>query len=143
MRKIINGHRYDTDSAKFIISYAAELTPDDDEYYEEKLYRTKAGMFFLYAKGNSGSPYSKPVGIKWIGTEEILPLSEEEAQNWIDAKTDLDADEYEYLFGKASEKIKISADLSEADKARFDKLKEHKRMSAGELISWLMSNCTE
>jgi hypothetical protein len=144
MKKVLSGHRYDTDKAKLISTFIEDgLSPEDETYYEERLFKTKAGLFFLYGKGNAGSPYSVPSGIGWKGSEEIRPLDDADAQAWIDAKVDMDADMYEDIFGAPSEKIKISADLSEADKAKFDALKRSKNMSAGELISWMVERCSD
>ncbi len=47
MKKIINGKRYDTETAKLIGSDGYS-NPSDFNYWSEDLYQKKTGEFFLY-----------------------------------------------------------------------------------------------
>ena len=122
MKKIINGKRYDTDTATLIGS-ARYSSPGDFEHWMEELYRKKTGEFFLYGKGGPMSRYSRSTGQnEWSGGEEIRPLSLKEAQEW--AEKYLDADEYEEVFGRIEEgKTQIATWISDTLKSAADELR--------------------
>ena len=123
MKKIINGKRYDTDTATLIGS-ASYGYPSDFEYWAEDLYRKKTGEFFLYGEGGPMSRYFRSTGQnQWSGGEEIRPLSLKEAQEW--AEKYLDADEYEEVFGRIEEgKTQIATWIADSVKADADQLQE-------------------
>ena len=137
MNKIIKGKRYDTSTAKALGMADNSRLPNDFEYVCKTLFRTKSGNYFLHGEGGGNSRYGEWHGNSGGPGERIIPLDPEDAQEW--AEKNLSADEYEKIFGTLREgTVKISADLSESDKARFDQLKKDLNKSAGELISWLM-----
>ena len=47
----------------------------DPAGYEEKLYKTKGGLYFVWGLGGADSPYSEG--------EDIRPLTEKEAKAWL------------------------------------------------------------
>ena len=53
MYKVINGKKYNTDTAKLLGTWYAEYSPTDFNYYGESLYRTKSGNFFMYGEGKA------------------------------------------------------------------------------------------
>ena len=114
MKKIINGKRYDTDSAKECGSYYYS-NRRDFHYLEETLYQKRTGEFFLHGVGGPASKYAEYDGNNsWSGGEKIIPLSLEGAQKW--AEENLDADEYESIFGEVTEeeeKRTVTFSLSE------------------------------
>ena len=100
MKKIINGKKYDTDTAKKIATHSR--CHGDFSDYSETLYLKKTGEFFLYGSGGPMSKYATPAGQNsWSGGSEIIPLSKEKAQKW--AEKHLGVDEYETLFGEVEE----------------------------------------
>jgi len=101
MRKIINGARYDTDTAKELGKWESLESCQEFTYYEETLYRTKAGKYFIHGSGNAASPYATITEERRCGGERIVPISEENARKWAEKK--LDADTYESIFGEISE----------------------------------------
>jgi hypothetical protein len=123
MKKIINGKRYDTETATLIGS-ARYGYPSDFEYWAEDLYRKKTGEFFLYGEGGPMSRYSRSTGQnEWSGGKEIRPLSLKEAQEW--AEKYLDADKYEEVFGRIEEgKTQIATWIADSVKADADQLRE-------------------
>jgi hypothetical protein len=123
MKKIINGKRYDTATAKKI-GDASHGSNRDFRYWYEALYQKKTGEFFLYGEGGPSSKYSRSTGQnEWSGGEEINPLTLAEAQEW--GEKYLDADEYEEVFGKAEEgKAQVSTWVLDSVKAEADKLRE-------------------
>ena len=114
MKKIINGKRYDTDTAKEI-GCASYSNPRDFNYWCETLYRKNTGEFFLHGEGGPRSRYAVTIGQnEWSGGEKLIPLSIEAAQKW--AEENLSADDYEKLFGIVEEdpsKRTVSFSLTE------------------------------
>ena len=47
----------------------------DPAGYEEKLYKTKGGLYFVWGLGGADSPYGEG--------EDIRPLTEKEAKAWL------------------------------------------------------------
>ena len=123
MKKIINGKRYDTATAKKI-GDASHSNNRDFGYWYEELYQKKTGEFFLYGEGGPMSKYSRSTGQnEWAGGEEINPLTLGEAQEW--GEKYLDADEYEEVFGRVEEgKSQIATWVADSTKASADKLRE-------------------
>ena len=96
MKKIINGKKYDTNTAK-ILGSTGYSHPGDFNYWAESLYLKKTGEFFLHCVGGAMSKYARRIGPdEWTGGEEIRPLSPEEAQKW--AEENLDIEEFERIF---------------------------------------------
>ncbi len=122
MKKIINGKRYDTNTAK-LIGETSYSNRTDFAYWSEELYQKRTGEFFLYGEGGPMSKYARSTGQNsWSGGKKIIPLTIEEAQEW--AEKYLDADEYEALFEAEEDKTLISAWVPDSVKADADKLRE-------------------
>ncbi len=84
MNKIINGKRYDTETAYFIGE------TDEVRGRKTELYRKSTKEFFLL------------YWTCWQGEkDEIVPLSTDEAKEWV--AENMDADAYERLFGPVEE----------------------------------------
>lgn len=124
MKKIINGKRYDTDTAKFI-GHAERSHPRDLDYWAEDLYLKRTGEFFIHGEGGARSRYGRQTSQNWwSGGEKIRPLSLKEAQEW--AEKYLDGDKYEEIFGKIEEdKVQISAWISDSVKKDAEVLQEN------------------
>lgn len=102
MKAIINGRKYDTDTAKKIASYWNGHSCRDFCNVTEELYIKRTGEYFLYGYGGPMSKYAHAVGDNsWSGGEKITPLTEAEARVW--AETHIDVDEYEEIFGEVEE----------------------------------------
>lgn len=101
MKKIINGKLYNTETAKKIAEYSNGYGCADFYYVCETLYQKKTGEYFLYGVGGALSMYRESAGNNYVGGEEIIPYTEEEAQQW--AVENLEADEYMELFGEVEE----------------------------------------
>ena len=75
MKKIICKVEYDTENASLVAKKTfGEF--GDAAGYEESLYQTANGKFFLYTNGGEASPYVK---------EDIKRLSADKAKEWMDA----------------------------------------------------------
>ena len=123
MKKIINGKRYDTDTAKFV-GHAEYSHPRDLNYWSEDLYLKKTGEFFIHGEGGANTIYAQPAEQNWrTGGEKIRPLSLKEAQKW--GEKYLSADKYEQVFGKVEEdKVQISAWIPDSVKTDAEALQE-------------------
>lgn len=102
MKKIINGKVYNTETAECVAEYSNGGGWRDFKHFEEELYRKKTGEFFLHGQGGPMTRYAEACSTGgWSSGEKIVPLSYEDAQKW--AETNLDADEYEEIFGEVVE----------------------------------------
>lgn len=99
MKKIINGKKYNTETATCVgrFSYRGGF-----DYVEEFLYKKKTGEFFIYGEGGADSKYAQSISYnEWCGGEKIIPITIERAKRW--AEEHMDADEYESVFGPVEE----------------------------------------
>ena len=75
MKKTIGKAEYDTDTATLVKKHTRGLFGDTDGY-EETLYVTAGGLYFLYVYGGEDSPYPK---------EDIKRISAAKAEEWLNA----------------------------------------------------------
>lgn len=107
MKKIINGRKYDTDTAQLVAEWS-EGYSSDFSHVEEELYRKRTGEYFLYGYGGPMSRYARRASDgNFTGGEEIMPLSYDTAREW--AERHMDVDSYESEFGEVDESDEIVA----------------------------------
>lgn len=75
MKKVIGRKEYDTDRAQVIHKHTAGSF-GDAAGYEETLFQTPDGLYFLYVFGGMESPYPM---------QNILRISKEKAALWLEA----------------------------------------------------------
>lgn len=75
MKKVICKVEYDTENAELVAKFTSGAFGEADGY-EESLYKTESGKFFLYVNGGEESPYKK---------EDIKKLSPAKADEWLNA----------------------------------------------------------
>lgn len=75
MKKVICKVEYDTENSELVAKFTSGAFGDADGY-EESLYKTEGGKFFLYVNGGEESPYKK---------EDIKRLSPAKADEWLNA----------------------------------------------------------
>ena len=73
MKKIIRNNEYDTETAVLIKKHTVGYF-GDPAGYEESLYQTPKGLFFVYASGGPESPYAM---------EKITCVSKAKADVWV------------------------------------------------------------
>ncbi|MCQ2481339.1 MAG: hypothetical protein MJ121_04390 [Clostridia bacterium] len=73
MKKIICKREYDTETSELIKKCTAG-TYGDPAGYEESLYKTEKGYYFLYTNGGAESKYTK---------EDIKSVSAKKAEEWL------------------------------------------------------------
>lgn len=100
MKKIINGKKYDTETATLICGFYRGYPTDFAHVYED-LYRKKTGEFFIYGEGGARSKYAQRTGNLWCSGKAITPLSEKEAKSFIEKHGT--AEDYEKCFGEVEE----------------------------------------
>ena len=134
MKKVIQGVLCDTSTAKYLGS-ASYLGDRDFAHWNEALYRTKSGKYFLYGEGGPASRYAVTIGQnEWSGGEKIQPLSREAAMKW--AEEYLDGDEYIAAFGNPEETEKaMSVILPLKTRERLEALKRETGMTFSEIIA--------
>ena len=136
MYKIINGARYNTETAKELGSYW-HSTPSDFNFFAETLYLTKSGKYFLHGEGGPMSQYAEfHSANSWGSGEKIIPMTMEEAKEW--ASEHLDGEEYDAIFGKEDEpeveSAPITAVLPVNLLAKLDAAKTARHCSRSEII---------
>jgi len=89
MSKVINGKKYDTGTAHKLIRAEVQYATNGLAFAWDTLYRKRTGEYFLF-KSNEVKE-----------TVEIEPLTPSEAIAW--AEKNLDAEEYETVFGDIEE----------------------------------------
>src|SRR5688572_24156691 len=79
MIKIINGKRYNTDTATLVAEYWNGVGFGDFNHEFSELYLTSNGSWFLYYRGGAASQYREHFGNTQIGSEGIMPFTPTEA----------------------------------------------------------------
>ncbi len=74
MKKLVRGKEYDTATATLIKKFTVGHF-GDAEGYEESLYQTEGGLYFLYVNGGEKSPY-KTENIKCIAKAKVAAWME-------------------------------------------------------------------
>ena len=82
MKAIIEGKRYDTETAEKLCDISPLGYPPGHFYWEETaLYVTRRGAFFLAGKGGAYSRWARPFGANGAsGGSGLRPVGREEAQ---------------------------------------------------------------
>ena len=73
MKKVICKVEYDTENSELILKKTSGNFGEPDGY-EEALYKTEGGKYFLYVNGGDESPYTK---------EDIKRMSKANAEKWL------------------------------------------------------------
>lgn len=74
MQKIICKKEYDTETATLIKKYTYSYF-GDPAGYEEALYQTPGGLYFLHVQGGEASPYPQ---------EDILRVAKAKVNDWLE-----------------------------------------------------------
>lgn len=101
MKQIINGKKYNTETAEIIDSWNNGLGSNDFNNLSETLYKKKTGEFFLEGEGGAATKYSVYSGNWSSGSSKIIPLTENEVREWLEEYSN--AEIYEKLFGEIAE----------------------------------------
>jgi hypothetical protein len=134
MKKIINGAKYDTKTAKKLGEWTNGERYGEFSYCEETLYRTKSGKYFLHGYGGATTKYAISAGNNgWSEGSQIITMSRQAAMEWAEER--LDGDEYEEIFGTVEEGTEqLSITVPAALKSKLWALAEMQQTSISEII---------
>lgn len=97
MKKIINGFRYNTESAQLVGRYESGHPQSDFQWWSAGLYVTKtARRFFLAGEGGPMTQFASRSGDSIGYGEKIIPMNANEALEW--AGQYLEPEEFEEFF---------------------------------------------
>lgn len=143
MYKVINGKRYDTETARKLGEWDNGTSPDNFKWISETIYKTKSGNFFLHGEGGPLTPYATVSGNDTGWGKKITPLSEEQARAWSEDR--LSGEEYDRIFGtdefEESEFVQISATIPEELKTKMDEIRKRTGETTSEFLSRLIKEC--
>ena len=102
MNKVIDGRRYNTDTAKYLATWDNGKYPDDFSYVQEDLYVKRTGEYFVAVTGGANTRYCShnSDGTRSRGFAAI-PMTEAEARIW--CETHCSADTYIRIWGTPDE----------------------------------------
>lgn len=132
MEKIINGKRYNTETAILVGRWNNNLPHDDFEWCAESLYKKRGGEYFIYGEGGSMTRYSK--------SKNIVPLSFEQAESWAKRHLDSSAYENEFTLSEDSKQINLLIRAPKSVVDKFKRLMSQRSMTSGELLSELLKH---
>lgn len=140
MKKIINGLKYDTQTAK-LIGESHHGVPGDFDYWSESLYRkAKTGEYFLYGEGGPNTRYGREIGQNsWSGGRLIMPMGWDAARDW--AEEHLTVDEYEREFGVVDEEggqVRLGLRVDQSAKTLLDREVSRTGMTLGQIVQKLV-----
>jgi len=91
MKKVVEGKVYNTETAELIHSWDNGCYAGDFHACEETLYQTKKGAFFIHGSGGALSKYAVPVAGGTGGSDNIKPVTRQEASDWLEKHDGTDA----------------------------------------------------
>lgn len=100
MIKVINGIKYNTDTAKELAHYWNGES--GARTVSESLYRKRTGAYFIYGYGGALTIYGVPCENHcWSDSSKIFPITQKEAKAWVEKYCT--AEEYIEIFGDVEE----------------------------------------
>lgn len=141
MKRIIDGRKYDTETATFVASYDNGRSVSDYQYVGHALYRKRTGEYFLESEGGAMTRYAERDGDGWRGGSVIEPLTYERARAW--AEEHMSVDEYEAEFGEVPESdgedVVLSVRVSPATRERLRRMAAESGCSQGAVLDELVA----
>jgi hypothetical protein len=81
MQKVINGKRYNTETAEEVCSWSDGQGKGDFNWHETSLYRTAKGAWFVAGEGGPMSQWRRSTGQNsWGGGDGLNPIDHDEAR---------------------------------------------------------------
>jgi len=90
MIKIINGRRYNTDTATSVFFRDNGHFVADFSHRSKQLFRTKNGVWFIHHQGGAMSDMAQYYGKNLGGSESIEPIDDEDAFGFLQSHSDDD-----------------------------------------------------
>ena len=122
MIKVIGGKQYNRDTAKRLGKcYGGSEHNNDFGYWEESLYRTKSGNYFLHGYGGPLTRYATVRGNNSGWGEQIIPMTYEQSVKW--AEDNLDGEDYIAAFGVPDDDdTRPTISISKETKRKLDEI---------------------
>jgi hypothetical protein len=95
-KAIINGKRYNTETATKIASHWNRLDDRDFRHITEVLYKTPKGEYFLNGEGGPLTEYGVKEGNTTYGSSRITVITGDEARAWLEKHQKVDQLESEF-----------------------------------------------
>ncbi|MBW7954423.1 hypothetical protein H3C61_01290 [Candidatus Gracilibacteria bacterium] len=84
MKKIIQKKLYDTEISKEILKISNKLEITNIGYFEETLYKTESGKYFIYGKGGPQSKFGINEGNITFAGSDIWVVNKEDILFWVE-----------------------------------------------------------
>ena len=84
MKIIMEGLRYDTDTAEEVASYNNGYCPADFNYIYRTLYRTERGNWFCVNKGGANTAYAESYGDSRSEGTRVEPMGDPDAYDLLE-----------------------------------------------------------
>jgi hypothetical protein len=89
MIKVIEGKRYNTETAEDVFGYWNGCSTSDFRYRTKHLYRSKNGAWFLHHVGGARTDMAVSVGNNGTGgSEDIEPITDDDAFGFLQSHSD-------------------------------------------------------
>ena len=92
MKRIIDGKRYDTDTAEMICDVSSRINDQRDfKWHDTQLYRTKKGAWFVAGEGGPMSRWAHDTGDGYGYGSGLVVIEADEARELLEQHDELDA----------------------------------------------------
>ena len=88
MIQVIDGKRYNTETAKFIFEYWNGYMTSDFKHRTKSLYLTSKGSWFIHHVGGALTDMAESIGNSSHGSECIEPINADDAYGFLEAHSD-------------------------------------------------------
>lgn len=88
MIKVIDGKRYNTDTAEHVLGHSNGHFSSDFKYRSKDLYRTNKGAWFLHHEGGALSDMAVSISGGSEGSSSIEPVTDDDAFGFLQAHSD-------------------------------------------------------
>ena len=140
MKKIVDGKKYDTETAHEVGKWENQEDCRDFHYFSETLYRKRSGEYFIHGEGGPLSRYAESLGdSRWGHGEAITPMTIEAAMKWAEKHLDVEAYEAEFDPVDDDEDAVVYARVSAASKARLRRYMESTGLTMSQAVERLIA----
>ena len=89
MIKVIDGKRYNTETAEIVFTHTNGCYADDFRFRRKQLFRAPKGAWFIHHYGGAMTDMAVSVGNNGRGgSEDIEPVSDDDAYGFLEAHSD-------------------------------------------------------
>lgn len=143
MEKIINGKRYNTETAELIAERTNNLRSFD--YIHEELYRKRTGEFFISGEGGARSKYARRIEQNtWSDGWALVPITDEEAKTWLEEHSD--AETYERCFAVDEEDdglVRLNVNITQEDSEKIRSYARRCGKSVADVVRMMIAQLEE